>query len=65
MKRLIFVTVLLAGCSTPQAIQLRDSQTRQVVECKADPWAVWSWDIPRWNEACAARYERNGFERIK
>lgn len=64
MKKLTFA-LLLAGCSAPQAVQLRDPQTRQVVECKADPWAVWSWDISRWQEDCAQRYERNGYARIR
>lgn len=66
MKKLALVVgLLVAGCSAPQAVQLRDPQTKQLVECKADPWAVWSWDIARWNDDCAKKYERNGFERIK
>lgn len=65
MKRTILIALLVAGCSSPQAIPLRNSTTQQIVECKADPWAVWSWDIARWNEDCAQRYERNGFQRMK
>lgn len=65
MKRLTILLVLLTGCSAPQAIQLRDPQTRQIVECRADPWAVRAWDTQRWNEECAQRYERNGFQRIQ
>jgi hypothetical protein len=66
MKRLtILATLALGACSAPQAVQLRDPQTRQIVECRADPWAVRAWDTARWNEECAQKYERNGFERIK
>lgn len=65
MKRLTLAAALaLAGCSAPQAIQLRDGQTGAAVECKADPWAVWGWDIKRWQEECAQRYERNGYRRM-
>lgn len=61
----ILMALTVAGCSTaPQGVQLRDA-SGHVVECKADPWAVWSWDIPRWQEECAQKYERNGFERMK
>ncbi|MCW5738196.1 MAG: hypothetical protein KIS73_29005 [Enhydrobacter sp.] len=66
MKKVALIVALAtSACSAPQAIQLRDPQTRHVVECKADPWAVYSWDTKRWNEECAARYERNGFQRIQ
>ncbi len=65
MKRSIALFLLVAGCSAPQAISLQNSETKQVVSCQADPWAVWSWDIPRWNEECAQRYERNGYTRMK
>lgn len=60
----LMALALLAGCSAPQAIQLRDP-AGQIVECRADPWAVRSWDVQRWQEECAQRYERNGFQRIK
>lgn len=63
MKRLAIVAALsLAGCSS-QAIALRDPASRQVIECKADPWVV--LDVQSWNEECARKYERNGFERLK
>lgn len=63
MRRYVTLAALaLAGCA-PQAISLRDPQTRQIVECQADPWVV--LDIKSWNEECARRYERNGFERMK
>lgn len=67
MKRLTLLAAatLLGACSAPQAIQLRDPQTRQIVECKADPLAVRAWDVASWNEECARRYERNGFTRIQ
>jgi hypothetical protein len=45
-------------------VQLRDT-AGHVAECKADPWAVWSWDIKRWQEECAQKYERSGFQRMQ
>ena len=65
MKRLAILAVLAVGaCSAPQAVQLRDP-AGHVAECKADPWAVWSWDIKRWQEECAQKYERSGFQRMQ
>ena len=57
--------LLLTSCSGPKAIVLRDPQTRQVVECKADPWATWEWDQASYNEDCAKKYERAGFVRLQ
>jgi hypothetical protein len=68
MKRLPIMASLLAlgACSSmDQSIKLRDPQTQQVVECKADPMKIWSWDTARWQEDCAQKYERNGFTRLK
>lgn len=67
MGKIILALMALAigGCSGPQPIMLREPQTRQVAECKADPWAVWSWDIPRYNEECARKYEAAGYQRLK
>lgn len=66
MRHLTLLTLLALGaCSAPQSITLRDPQTKQVVECKSDPWAVWSWDQAAYNESCAKRYESAGFQRLK
>lgn len=62
---LALLALALAGCSGPQPIMLQDQQTKAVAECKADPWLVWSWDIPRYNEDCARKYEAAGYRRLK
>ena len=56
---------VLGGCSGPAGISLMDPQTRQTVQCSADPWLVWEWDQARYNEDCAQKYERAGFVRLK
>lgn len=65
MKKITILALLSVGaCSGPQAVHLRDP-AGHVAECKADPWAVWSWDIKSWQDECAHRLERNGYQQIK
>lgn len=62
---LAVLVLALCACSSPQPILLRDPATKQVAECKADPWAVRAWDVQRYNEDCARKYEAAGYERMK
>ena len=63
MRAVTILSLLaLAACSEPQAVTLRDPETRQIVECRA---TVDTLGQARYIETCAQKYERAGFQRMK
>lgn len=57
--------VPLLGCSAPEPVVLQNPDTKQTVQCAADPWAVWQWDMAAQNDDCARKYEQAGFQRLQ
>lgn len=55
--------IVLAGCSTgKRIIVLQHPETKQTVECQADPWAT--FDQKGVTEQCAKDYEAAGYKRL-
>lgn len=63
MKKWLLLPLLLLAACDPKPMMLQNPTTQQIVECKADPWAV--WDQVAWNEDCARKYESAGYKRLK
>ena len=54
------VALSISACST--MIVLQHPETKEMVQCEADPWA--SWNVYAATESCAKGYERAGYVRM-
>lgn len=58
--------LLTAGCAVnpknKTLIVVQNPETKEIIQCKGDPWA--SWDVYAQTEACAKAYEKAGWVRL-
>lgn len=59
----LFVVLFgLVGCAGKSHIILQHPETKQMAECKGDPWA--NWRPAAAAEECARGYEKAGYVRM-
>lgn len=60
MRSAILVAIILSGCGSPtRVVVMQHPETKQVVECRIDPWG----HINRYKQIddCKSAYEQAGF----
>jgi hypothetical protein len=63
-RGLVLGGLLLAGCTTPEPVTMRNPQTNEIAKCSASYRQFLDTLSYRTQEDCIADYQQKGYERI-